>query len=420
MAVDAPARIAILGAGPIGLETALYARFLGYNVDVYEQGRVGENMLQWGHVRMFSPFTLNRSSLAIMALQIHDEQQNFPDDQALLTGKEYVEQFLQPLAKTDLLLDCIQEQTKVIAVSHNDLLKGDLVGDEEREEYDFRLLLEKPDGSESIASAEVVIDTTGTFGNPNWLGSGGIPALGERKLSSRIHYQLPDLLGTDRNRYANQKVLLIGSGYSAATNLLNLIALAEQEPQTEITWLTRKESQEPIARFPEDSLKYRDELAEKVNQLASNPPKCLTFHPGATVETICSSESSSARLTITTNQKEIEPFDVNEIIANVGFRPDWEMVRECQMHLCYATEGPMKLAASLMQNESADCLQQTSAGVESLLNPEAHFYVLGSKSYGRNTNFLIQQGLNQVRELFTLIGDRAELDLYASAAEKIK
>ena len=38
MAVDTPAKIAILGAGPIGLEAALYDRYLGYEVDVFERG----------------------------------------------------------------------------------------------------------------------------------------------------------------------------------------------------------------------------------------------------------------------------------------------------------------------------------------------------------------------------------------------
>ena len=45
MAIDTPARIAVLGAGPIGLEAALYARFLGYDVDVYERGKVADRNL---------------------------------------------------------------------------------------------------------------------------------------------------------------------------------------------------------------------------------------------------------------------------------------------------------------------------------------------------------------------------------------
>lgn len=40
MALDTPARIAIVRAGPTGLEAALYARFLGYDVEIYEQADV--------------------------------------------------------------------------------------------------------------------------------------------------------------------------------------------------------------------------------------------------------------------------------------------------------------------------------------------------------------------------------------------
>ena len=57
-------RIAILGAGPIGIEAALHARHLGYKVGVYEAGESPcANVCRWGHVRMFSPFGMNASSL---------------------------------------------------------------------------------------------------------------------------------------------------------------------------------------------------------------------------------------------------------------------------------------------------------------------------------------------------------------------
>ena len=57
------------------------------------------------------------------------------------------------------------------------------------------------------------------------------------------------------------------------------------------------------------------------------------------------------------------------------------------------------------------------SGPQSLLNPEPDFYVLGAKSYGRNSRFLISLGLTQIRDLFTLLADRAELDLYANMAK---
>ena len=126
---DSPARIAVLGAGPIGLEAALYARYLGYQVDVYERGAVAENLLNWGHVRMFSPFALNSSPLAIRALHAQDPGFDFPANDALLTGREFAESFLIPLARTDLLAGHIQERTEVVSVGREELNKSDLVGD---------------------------------------------------------------------------------------------------------------------------------------------------------------------------------------------------------------------------------------------------------------------------------------------------
>ena len=49
-----------------------------------------------------------------------------------------------------------------------------------------------------------------------------------------------------------------------------------------------------------------------------------------------------------------------------------------------------------------------------LRNPEPDFYVLGAKSYGKNSSFLIRVGLEQVRNVFSLIEGRPELDLYAA------
>ena len=62
-------RVAILGAGPIGLEAALYAKALEFPFTVYERGRIGEFMLRWGHVRLFSPFGVNKTPLGVAAIK---------------------------------------------------------------------------------------------------------------------------------------------------------------------------------------------------------------------------------------------------------------------------------------------------------------------------------------------------------------
>jgi hypothetical protein len=49
-----------------------------------------------------------------------------------------------------------------------------------------------------------------------------------------------------------------------------------------------------------------------------------------------------------------------------------------------------------------------------LLTPEPNFYFLGSKRAAVDAEFRFIQGLDQIRALFAIIGDRAELNLYES------
>ena len=191
MAVELPETIAILGAGPIGLAAALYGRFLGYDVTIYELGRVAENMLRWGHVQLFSPFGMNRSPLGIAAIEAQNPSWQPPADDVLLSGRQYVEQYLLPLAQTDLLRGHLRERTMVIAVGREDCLKADLVGDEDRAQRPFRILLRRLDASPGeeagqVELADIVIDTTGTYGNHNTFGAAGIPALGEIEALVRV------------------------------------------------------------------------------------------------------------------------------------------------------------------------------------------------------------------------------------------
>ena len=93
----------------------------------------------------------------------------------------------------------------------------------------------------------------------------------------------------------------------------------------------------------------------------------------------------------------------DEVLALVGYRPDRSLYEELQVHECYASQGPMKLAAVLLGETSADCLAQTSPGGETLKNPEPGFFILGAKSYGRNSRFLLKIGHEQIGEVFSMM-----------------
>ncbi|HUY34746.1 MAG TPA: FAD-dependent oxidoreductase [Pirellulales bacterium] len=422
MAMDTPARIAVLGAGPLGLETALYARFLGYDVDLYERGRVCANLRQWGHARLFSPWWMNVSPLGLAALSAQEPGWRPPDDDAFLTGWELVEQYFQPLAHCDLLIDHLQEQTEVVAVGHQRLLKSDMVDADTRADDPFRILLREGSGAERTATADVIIDATGTYGHPNWAGRGGMPCVGEIGARERIEYGLADVLGRDRGHYAGRRVLLIGAGYSAATSVVALAELAATSPGTQVTWITRGESggesSGPIARVHGDPLDQRDRLARAANALAGAAEGPLTHWPGTLVDAI-EWQPAAERFAVRLAGGHPGSIEVERIIANVGYRPDSRLHAELQIHECYASQAPMKLAAALLGQASADCLDQRSQGPETLLNPEPDFYIIGSKSHGRGSKFLLSVGREQIRELFTIIGDRADLNLYASVGKRL-
>lgn len=414
MAVDTPARIAIIGAGPVGLEAALYARFLGYEVDIYESGEVADSVRRWGHVKLFTPWRQNVSPLAVAALTAQDTAWQPPDGDAILTGREFADRYLLPLAGSDLLVDGLHTHTEVLAVGREGQFKGDHVGEEARIDADLRLLLRDSSGGESIATADVVIDASGTFGNHNWVGTSGIPAPGERAAADAIEYGLPDVLGRDRDRYAGKTLLLVGDGYSAATTAVTLAELARQQPGTRVVWISRRPSDGtgPIAVIENDTLPERRRLADAANALAAGTSSAVEYRPATVVEVIDRSQKSG-RLSVRLGGAHAGSMEVDRIVANVGYRPDHRLYAELQVHLCYASDGPMKLAAALTGQKSADCLDQAPAGPQALINPEPDFYTLGAKSFGRDSRFLLSVGLAQIRDLFTIIGDRADLDLYA-------
>lgn len=423
MEVETPATVAILGAGPIGLEAALYARFLGYDVIIFDRGRIAENVRRWGHVRMFSPFGLNRSPLGLAALAAHDAAFAPPADDALLTGGEWVARYLEPLSQTDLLADRIREHTTVIAVGRQSLRKGELVGREDRADSPFRILLRDASGAEQQQLADVVIDTTGVFATPNWLGPGGAPAIGEIAARADIEYDLPDVLGADRERFGGRHTLLVGSGHSAATTIVALAQLAREAAGTRVTWVVRRGEPDdsgdataqsipaPVRVLENDRLPQRRELCEAANRCAAAGNGAIEFLAGTAVESIA---RDGRQFVIELSGRSAGQRAFDNLVANVGYRGDPSLFDELQVHLCYASGGPMKLAAALLGQASADCLDQTACGPQSLLNSEPNFYILGAKSYARSPSFLVSVGLQQIRELFSLIAGRENLDLYAT------
>ena len=400
--------LAILGGGPIGLEAAAAAAANGFEVRVFERGEVGASVSLWGHVRMFTPWKMNRSALGA---RLAKEAGAFaPDPEVCPTGDELVAQYLLPLASHPLLRGRIETGSRVLSIAREGLLKGDLLGRPERRSRPFRLLVER-DGNEKVFHADAVIDATGTYGTPRWLGSGGSPAVGERHAFITRH--VPDVLGRDQVTYAGERVLVIGAGLSAATLVRDLAALANTARETEIVWAVRGEAREggPIPPIAADPLPERVKLTREANALATGGSPSVKLRTGVTVQSIQRERDGERVGLLGTNASaSVEHFD--RVVALVGYRPDRSLWEELQVHECYASGGPMKLAAALLGSTGGDCLTQTSHGPESLASPEPDFVVIGAKSYGRNPQFLLRLGHEQVRDaLHLLTGGQSQLVL---------
>jgi hypothetical protein len=194
--------------------------------------------------------------------------------------------------------------------------------------------------------------------------------------------------------------------------------LNRAHPRTKVTWAIRRVGQ-ALRAIENDALAGRRHLVEASLRLAENPPEWLTFLGGAGVEGI---EHRCGRfaVSLTTVEREAvaarHTVDCENMVALVGYSPDAGIYDQLQVHSCYATAGPMKLAAALLGEDGQDCLTAgTKLGAETLKNPEPDFFILGAKSYGTNSNFLIQVGHNQIRDVFRLIESGA-VDLYPSRA----
>ena len=414
-------RLAILGAGPIGLEAALYAANLELPFTIYERGRVGEHVQRWGHVKMFSPFGMNVTPLGLAAIHKQNPKQEFPHEAVCTTGREHWEAYVDPLSKTNLLREHVRTDAQVLSIGRRGLLKEDTLAgsggsqssvNSSRGRQPFRLLVRFNKNQERIEEADVVLDCTGTYSQHRWMGDGGIPAIGEMSAEPHVAYGLEDILGTRQSTYAGKNVLVVGAGYSAATTVCNLAALAENHPDTWVYWLARGTGTQPIKRIANDPLKERDRLAVRANTLATRGEGNVEFHSQTVIESAeWAGPDKGFKVTARCGGKP-RTWEVERLIANVGFTPDRSLYRELQVHECYATFGPMNLAAALLKQAGLDCLQIPPQGAEALRNPEPNFFILGAKSYGRNSHFLLRNGFEQVREVFTLITGKPDLNLY--------
>jgi len=381
-----PTRIAILGAGPVGLDAALACAEAGLPFTVYEAGAtVGAHVTTWGHVQLFTPWRMNLSR------RMRTHLPGVPDDGRCPSGNALRDTVLRPLASHPVLAGRIRLRHRVRAVGRAGLLKHEEISTTTRAAAPFRILIDTPDG-ELLHTADTVLDCTGTHSHPNPSGDGGIAARGETALGPRIIRTLPPLDSPEQQARWRGTVLLVGAGKSAQTVTRSLAAL----PGTRLEWVVRA----PLpdwGEIPDDALPARQALVENARHLAGGGHERVVVHTGCAVEML---HPDGDRLRVVLRAPEgPRRLTVDHVLSLTGYVGDASLYRQLQVHECYATAAPMNLSATLLDSAGGDCLAQPAVGVDSLRTPEPNFFVLGAKSYGRLSTFLLRVGYEQVDQV---------------------
>ncbi|MGH4007244.1 MAG: hypothetical protein ACRDTH_03600 [Pseudonocardiaceae bacterium] len=401
--VAGPGRVAILGAGPIGLDAALACLDNGWPCTVYESAAaVAANVTAWSHIRLFTPWSMNVSPRMLAHLNAAGITPPGPAGHCP-TGGEFAEQLLHPLAKLPALAAVIRRRSQVLAVARQGLLKHEEIATRQRGARPFRLLLagpeDGPDG-ERVEHADLLLDCTGSYGRANFLGDGGIPAPGELRVADRITNRIPDL-GREADEWAGRRVLLVGAGKSAQTVASDLAELVVKRPGTSVVWAVRAADPD-WGQVPEDPLEQRQELVEVAQRLRVGAVPGVQVRTAVVIDSLRTPKhgtNDGVVVTLRSNTGDVEELVVDRIIGLTGFLGDTSLYRQLQVHECYATAAPMNLSAALLgaaAGGSGDCLAQASHGVDTLRVPEPNFFVLGMKSYGRNSTFLLRVGYEVV------------------------
>lgn len=393
--------VAVIGAGPVGLAAAAHLLEREWTPLVLETGRaVGASVRQWRHVRLFSPWCVDLDAAAVRLLSA--EGWHAPPADDLPTGGELVERYLEPLGHHPALAPHLRLDHRVNAIARDGI---DKVRDPGRDARPFLLRVTSSDSAEREIRAGAVIDASGTWRTPNPLGASGLPALGEADARANIAPALPDVLGADRTRFAGRRTVVVGAGHSAATTLLALTGLQDDDPGTRVVWTVRADTPRAlVGKGADDELPARGRLGAVLGELiAAGRVEVATGFGTRAVER----HGHALALVDGDSDRRIV---ADTVVAATGFRADHTIAAELRLRLDPALDSAADLAPLIDPNVH-DCGSVPPHGARQLAHPEHGYWVVGTKSYGRAPTFLLATGYEQVRSVVAAVtGDQVAAD----------
>lgn len=354
--------VVIIGAGPIGMAmaTRLYQEKIPFTV--FEKGDcVGSNLLEWGHISLFTSWeeSMDNESVSFLASK--------GVDLSHLSGcprsQELVEEYLNKLCD-HLPINTIQKNTEVTKLNFN------------RTTQSFTIEISKGGQIQTIES-KIVIDASGTWGNFNLL----LPSADSTRENFYSGIPNKEMIIRDMQ---GMNIAVIGNGHSAMNSILELSKYGVKD----IKWVIRGDS----PKFGRSKVGGKShELENLVQSLIENEQVKLI--PAFTINS--SQRTDNVIKLISEDRKVLE--NIQYVITNIGAYPDYSFLQDITLNL----DGRFMTAPRLANNidphlHSCDTVSYTFSDT---LVTDIPYFVVGMKSFGTASNFLLAKGYKILDEL---------------------
>lgn len=390
--MESPATLLVIGGGPVGIEAAIYGRFLGYYVSIFESRRVAHRMLDWHDRPLALPVAQVTTPLGHAAITAQDPGYHPPDPERIFTGREYAEEYLLPLAKTDLLFDNIHFLSPVIDVSRLRTCRRDPIHPQERCNDEFRLVVQGQHRGPWTARGDCILDCRGHAIEPIGMGPGGGMAIGERDVEPEFSLHAPGDRKFESKQMTGKRLGLIGEDAMACQCVEDWIHLYGSDPETRLVWMVRPR---------ECSVSERTQRLR--TRLESIPVRNVVCIETLGVESISRPEQGGFRWKLLKEDDSTVELETDLAMRRTGFR--------------YRSIGTEVHAHADHWIGSASPVAWTAPG---FVTAEPGYYALRAPPIDDGAGAGLPHAFEEIRRVFALIGGRDDLDLYRIVEQQTK
>ena len=356
----------IIGAGPMGL--ALAARLMKKDIPflVLEKGSSpGNNMRQWGHVPLFTNWAESVDPLSMELLEERGVSFHLPD--SLPRGAEFAKEYLGRIA-TIIPDHQIQCKAEVSSIQYNSSSKS----------FEVRY---EDGGDHMMVRSTFLFDASGTWQSPTPL----LPHQDSLLPTPETNIPTTEDIGTIAEE---SRVAVIGGGHSAMNSLLFL----SERKELKLCWLIRAEQ----PRFGKSKVGGKSAQLEKQIQslISDGRVELITNFDTQSIE-----QSDGSFTILSQNGQRVE--GIHKIISNIGFSPDHGLVKNFELRLDDTYDCPFHLSDKI--NPALHSCDSVSYGFQDTLATDLPYYLIGSKTFGKASNFLLSKGYSILDEMMESI-----------------